>query len=194
MSGGAPAAPADVRAKPHASLSRESSHPCSWGRRGQTPVSPGTGQRFRCNMISAITNRGELAFLVFKGRFTAAVWVTFLRRVIRHARRKVFMIVDAHPVHKAADVDAWVAQHRRQIRLFFLPGYSPELNPDEYLNHDVKPNAVGRTRPRHLGELMTNVRRFMWGTQRQPAKVRRYFRHPHVRYAAIGGVKHFCSR
>ncbi|MEW6544351.1 MAG: IS630 family transposase [Nitrospirota bacterium] len=166
----------------------------SWGRRGQTPVIPGTGQRFRCNMISAITSRGKLAFMVFKGRFTAAGCVTFLRRLIRHARRKVFVIVDAHPVHQAAAVDGWVARHRRQIRLFFLPGYSPELNPDEYLNHDVKTNAVGRTRPRHPGELMANVRRFMWSTQRQPEKVRRYFRHPHVRYAATGTVKHFCSR
>lgn len=156
----------------------------SWGRRGQTPVIPGTGKRFRCNLISAITNRGKLAFMVFKGRFTAKGCVTFLRRLIRHARRKVFVIVDAHPVHVAAYVEGWVARHRRQVRLFFLPGYSPELNPDECLNQDVKTNAVGRKRPRHPGELMANVRRFMWSTQRRPEKVRRYFRHPNVRYAA----------
>lgn len=166
----------------------------SWSRRGQTPVILGTGQRFRCNMISAITNRGHLAFMVFKGWFTAVVWMTFLKRLLRHARRKVFVIVDGHPVHQAAAVERWAARHRRQIRLFFLPGYSPELNPDEYLNHDVKTNAVGRTRPRYLGELMANVRRFMWSTQRRPEKVRRYFRHPHVRYAATETVKHFCSQ
>jgi len=156
----------------------------SWGRRGQSPVIPGTGKRFRCNLISAITNRGKLAFMVFDGRFTAGVLVGFLRRLVRHAGRKVFLILDEHPVHVAERVERWVERHRRRIRLFFLPGYSPELNPDELLNQDVKTNAVGRKRPRDKTELMSNVRRHLWSTQRQPQKVRRYFRHPSVRYAA----------
>ncbi len=156
----------------------------SWGRRGRTPVIPGTGQRFRCNMISAITNRGKLAFMVFDGRFTAVVFVGFLRRLVRHAGRKVFFIVDAHPVHVAAYVERWVKRHRRQIRLVFLPGYSPELNPDELLNQDVKSNAVGRKRPRDKEELIGNVRRFLRSTQRRPQKVRSYFRHPNAHYAA----------
>lgn len=156
----------------------------SWGRRGQSPVIPGTGKRFRCNLISAITNRGKLAFMVFDGRFTAGVLVGFLRRLVRHAGRKAFLILDEHPVHVAERVERWVARHRRRIRLFFLPGYSPELNPDELLNQDVKTNAVGRKRPRDKTELMSNVRRHLWSTQRRPQKVRRYFRHPSVRYAA----------
>jgi len=156
----------------------------SYGRRGQTPVIPGTGKRFRCNMISAITNRGRLAFMVFKCRFNATVFVTFLRRLLRHAGRKVFLIVDAHPAHIAAYTKRWVEHHRWRIRLFFLPGYSPHLNPDELLNQDVKTNAVGRKRPRDLRELTGNVRRFLWSTQRRPHKVRRYFREAHVRYAA----------
>jgi len=156
----------------------------SWGRRGQTPVIPGTGRRFRCNLISAITNRGKLAFMVFERKFTSAVFVGFLRRLLRHARRKVFLIVDEHPVHLAGPVERWVVRQRRRIRLFFMPGYSPELNPDEYLNQDVKTNAVGRKRPRNKPELVGNVRRFLWSTQRRPAKVRSYFRHSSVRYAA----------
>ena len=156
----------------------------SYGRRGKTPVIPGTGKRFRCNLLSAITNRGRLAFMVFEGSFVSAVFIGFLRRLRRHAGRKVFLIVDEHPVHVAKIVERWVARHRRQVRLFFLPGYSPELNPDELLNQDVKTNAVGRKRPRHKTELIGNVRRFMWSTQRRPAKVRSYFRHPNVRYAA----------
>ncbi len=164
----------------------------SWGRRGQTPVMPGTGRRFRCNMISAITNRGRLAFMVFEGRFTAAVFVLFLRRLIRHARRKAFLIVDGHPVHRAASVERWATQHKGKIRLYFLPGYSPELNPDELLNQDVKTNAVGRKRPRDKVELIRNVRHYLWSTQRQPDKIQNYFLHPNVRYAAQS-VKHFCS-
>ncbi len=156
----------------------------SWGRRGETPVIPGTGQRFRCNMISALTNRGRLAFMVFEGKFTAAVFVAFLRRLLRHAGRKVFLIVDAHPVHLAAAVERWAERHRQGLRLFFLPGYSPDLNPDELLNQDVKTNAVGRKRPRDKVELMQNVRRYLWSTQRRPDKVQSYFHHPTVRYAA----------
>lgn len=156
----------------------------SWGRRGQTPVIPGTGQRFRCNMISALTNRGKLAFMVFERTFTAAVFVAFLRRLLRHTERKAFLIVDEHPVHLAAAVARWVERHQPRLRLFFLPGYSPDLNPDELLNQDVKTNAVGRQRPRDKGELMGNVRRYLWSTQRRPQKVRSYFRHPSVRYAA----------
>ena len=156
----------------------------SWGRRGQTPVIPGTGKRFRCNMISAITNRGQLAFMVFEGTFNTPVFVRFLRRLVRHAGHPVFLIVDEHPVHVATTVERWVQRHRRRIRLFFLPGYSPELNPDELLNQDVKTNAVGRKRPRHKAELVGNVRRYLWSTQRRPERVRRYFKHPSVRYAA----------
>lgn len=156
----------------------------SYGRRGKTPVIPGTGKRFRCNLISAITNRGKLAFMVFGENFTTSVLILFLKRLIRHAGRKAFLIVDEHPVHTARRVEQWVARHRRQVRLFFLPGYSPDLNPDELLNQDVKTNAVGRRRPHNRVEMVGNVRRYLWSTQRRPQKVRAYFRHPKVRYAA----------
>ncbi len=156
----------------------------SYGRRGRTPVIPGTGKRFRCNLLSTITNRGKLAFMVFRGRFTAVVFLAFLKRLVRQCHRKVFVIVDRHPVHISEEVADWVRRRRRWVRIFFLPGYSPELNPDELLNQDVKTNAVGRKRPRTEPELVGNVRRFLWSTQRQPQKIRSYFRAPHVRYAA----------
>ena len=98
----------------------------SYGRRGRTQVIPGTGQRFGCNRISTITNRGRLAFLVFGQRFTARVFARFLRRLIRHAGRKVLLIVDRHPVHQARPVSRWLANHPAGIRLFWLPAYSPE--------------------------------------------------------------------
>ncbi len=87
-------------------------------------------------------------------------------------------------MHRAAVVKRWVARQHPRLRLFFLPGYSPDLNPDEFLNQDVKTNAVGRQRPHDKDELMTNVRRYLWSTQRRPTKVRRYFHHPSVRYAS----------
>src|ERR1017187_1124440 len=101
----------------------------SYGRRGQTPVVFGTGQRFRCNMISAITNRGRLAFMIFRQRFTAPVFLNFLRRLVRSrqkAKRKVCLIADGHPVHKSRAVTRWLEKHSAQIRIFWLPARSEE--------------------------------------------------------------------
>jgi transposase len=156
----------------------------SYGRKGQTPVILGTGQRFRCNLISAISNHGRLAFMVFKQRFTAKVLLDFLRRLVRHAGRKVFLVVDGHPVHKAKKVRQWLEKHASKIELFLLPGYSPELNPDEYLNQDMKSNALGRQRPSNQAEMITNLRSRLRSTQRKPYKVKNYFQHPDVKYAA----------
>jgi transposase len=156
----------------------------SYGIRGRTPVITGTGQRFGCNMISTITNKGVLAFMVFTGRFTARVFLKFLRRLLKQRPRKIFVIVDGHPVHRAGTVQRWVNQNREQIRLFSLPPYSPDLNPDELLNQDVKTNAVGRQRPSDRAELLGNVRCYLRSTQRMPHVVRNYFHEKSVAYAA----------
>ena len=157
----------------------------SFSRRGRTPVVYGTGQRFGCNMISTITNRGRLRFMVFKNRFTAEVFLKFLRRLIRQTGRKAFLILDSHPVHRSGRVKRFVAEHAKRIRLEFLPGYSPEINPDEYLNQDVKSNAVGRRRPPTQEAMVAGVRSYLRATQKQPSIVESYFHHPDVRYAAL---------
>jgi transposase len=133
----------------------------SYARCGCTPVIPGTGYRFGCNMISAITNRGQLRFMVFKKRFNASVFIEFLRRLIRQVRSKVFFIVDRHPVHVSRKVEKWLMVNIDKIEMFSLPAFSPELNPDEMLNHDVKANAVGRQRPRKQEEMMKSVRKYL---------------------------------
>jgi transposase len=157
----------------------------SYGRRGRTPVIPSTGQRFGCNMISTITNRGRLSFMVFEEDFDGVVFLRFLRRLIRLVKRRIFLIVDRHPAHRSARVKAWLAQNASRIRMFFLPSYSPELNPDELLNQDVKSNAAGRRRPRDKFELIDNVRYYLRMTQRCPTIVENYFREQHVSYAAL---------
>jgi transposase len=156
----------------------------SYGRRGQTPAIPGTGQRFRCNMMSTITNRGALSFMVFKQNFNGAVFIRFVRRLLRLRRRKVLLIVDRHPVHLSAEVKRWLAGPAKRLQLFFLPGYSPDLNPDEFLNQDVKSNALGRQRPATRTEMINGVRSYLRSTQRQPAIVKSYFHAEPVRYAA----------
>jgi len=155
----------------------------SYGRRGQTPIIPGTGKRFGCNMISTITNYGRLSFMVFKQNFQADVFIEFLRRLIRQSNKKVFLIIDGHPVHRSGKVKKWLKKNEKNIRQFFLPGYSPELNPDEILNQDVKSNAVGRKRAKNQKELISNVRGYLWSRQRKPHIVRNYFHEKHVQYA-----------
>ena len=155
------------------------------GARGQTPVSKGTGKRFRVNMISAISNAGMLRFRLFVGSFTGAVFIDFLGRLVRDGGgRKVHLIVDGHPVHRAKAVSAWVGRHGDRIELHFLPGYSPELHPVELLNHDVKANAAGRRRPRSAGELRDELHGYLRRRQRQPEVLVRCFDHPTTRYAA----------
>ena len=156
----------------------------SYGLRGRTPVIPGTGQRFGCNMVSTITNHGRLSFMVFRGSFRVRTQLTFLRRLLRQVDGKVFWIVDRHPVHRAAAVTRWLEEHRDRVERFFLPAYSPELNPDELLNQDVKSNALGRRRATDAQDLMANVRGYLRSTQRQPHIVRNYFLEENVRYAA----------
>lgn len=104
---------------------------CTYAQQGQTPLVLGTGQRFRCNMISSITNRGKLSFKLFEPGFSADVMLDFLRRLIRLSSQKVFLIVDPHPVHRSKRVTQWLEKHAEQIRIFFLASYSRELNPDE---------------------------------------------------------------
>ena len=156
----------------------------SYGLRGHTPVLVATGKRFGCNMISAITNQGRLNFMVFKSRFTATVFLDFLNRLLRQSKRKVFLVVDRPPVHRSKKAKTWLEEQSEKIRLFFLPSYSPELNPDELLNQDVKSNTIRKNRPSQQDELVKNVRSYLRKRQLQPHIVGNYFLGEHVRYAS----------
>ena len=151
---------------------------------GETPIIRATGQRFGCNMISAITNKGALTFMVFKGKFKAPVFVDFMRRLLKQSKAKVYLIVDGHPVHESRQTKRFVADHAKRLRLILLPGYCPELNPDELLNQDVKTNALGKNRPRDKIEMISTARSHLHRRQKQPQIIRNLFREKHVRYAA----------
>lgn len=151
---------------------------------GQTPVVRATGQRFGCNMISAITNKGAMAFMVFQGKFKAPVFVAFLQRLLKQVDGKIYLIVDGHPVHRSGAAKRFVAQHPSRLRLIRMPGYCPELNPDELLNQDVKTNGLGKSRPANRTELLAIVRSHLHRRQKQPQIIRNLFREEHVRYAA----------
>jgi transposase len=157
----------------------------TYGLKGQTPVIAGTGQRWKLNLLSTVTNRGTLRWMVFRRRFTNALFIKFLNRLLQSARMKVFLIVDRHPVHRSKEVKTWVQLHSEKIEMFFLPAYSPQLNPDEYLNNDVKANGLGRLRPGSHQEMEQNLRCYLRSTQKQPVIVKRYFEAPPVRYAQM---------
>lgn len=156
----------------------------SYSPRGTTPLTRGSGKYFGCNLISALTNKGELAFMVYDGKFNAAVFIEFLDRLVKQAGRKIFLILDNLRVHHAKALKPWLVEHAADIELFFIPSYSPDLNPDEILNHDLKANAVGRKRARNRDELVSNAREHLESRARTPERVAAYFQEKHVRYAA----------
>ncbi|MCP4049825.1 MAG: IS630 family transposase [bacterium] len=157
----------------------------SFGRRGQTPVIQSSGSRFRCNMISTITNPGTCRFMVFKDRFTVDVYLRFLRKLIYKQERKLFLIVDNHRVHHAKKVRKWLEKYSDKIAVFYLPPYAPELNPDELLNHDVKANALKSKRPKSVDDLKKSLRSFMNSIQKSPKKVSNYFKKAELKYIAL---------
>lgn len=156
----------------------------TWGLKGKTPVVPIIGQRFSSNMISTITNRGTMRFMVFTKRFTADVFISFLRRLVTSVGQKIYLIVDNHSVHRCGKVSRWLEKHKEQIAIFYLPPYSPELNPDELLNNDIKSNASKSSRPKNKNELVLNMRFYLRVTQKRPDIVKRFFKAPKVAYAA----------
>jgi transposase len=135
-------------------------------------------------MISAITNRGALAFMVFQGKFQNPVFIEFMKRLLRQVKGKLYLIVDGHPVHRSVAAKRFVAGNADRLRLIRLPGYCPELNPDELLNQDVKTNALGRSRPTNKTEMIATVRSHLHRRQKQPRVIRNLFLEKHVRYAA----------
>ena len=135
-------------------------------------------------MISAVSNRGLMRFMLFDGALNAARFIAFLRRLIKDAGQKVFLIVDNLKVHHATKVTTWVAAHAHEIELFYLPAYAPDHNPDEYLNNDLKQKLRQQPQPASQDELIKSTRAVLRAIQRSPRRIRAYFKPPTVRYAA----------
>ena len=151
---------------------------------GRTPIAGTQAARFSVSMISAITNRGKLRFMVYRRGLKIATFIKFLQRLVRSTNQKTFLILDNLRAHRAKAVREWVEQRNTQIELFFLPSYCPELNPDEYLNNTVKAQLRNHPAPRTQDQLQDRLRGRMKSNQRRPHLVRSLFKHPHVQYAA----------
>jgi transposase len=156
----------------------------SYAPRGKTPVVRPNHRRIGLGLISAVTNKGELRWKVLDGAIKAPVLIGFLQRLIRDAKRKVFLILDRLPLHRAAVVREWLARHKAKIEVFYLPSYSPELNPDEGLNADLKQNVTRKAPMRSKSQLKQAAISHMRRLAKSPARVRSYFRQKSMRYAA----------
>jgi transposase len=155
-----------------------------YAREGQPAVAEIPDSHIRVNMISTITNAGGVHFMTYQKTMTAALFIVFLTRLIQEVGRKVFLITDRLPAHVAAETESWLATHREQIEVFWLPRYAPEYNGDEYLNNDLKGEVNAAGLPHNKGELTSHVYAFMQKLIQLPERVRNYFQHPCMQYAA----------
>ena len=156
----------------------------TWAPKGQTPIVSTTGARFGLNVISAVNRRGALRFMCVEGKVNADVFIEFLGRLVESAGHPVYLVVDGHPTHKAAKTRKFVESTKGRLKLFFLPGYSPDLNPDELVWNNLKSQGTGKraiTGPDQLKKLVLGHLRSM---QKNADLVRSFYRTPSTEYAA----------
>ena len=156
----------------------------SYAPRGQTPAIRLPARPQRINLISTVTNQGKVRFMVYRDTMTAQTMIRFMRRLIKDVGRKVFLIVDNLRVHHSKLVREWLEEHREQIEVFYLPSYSPELNPDEYLNCDLKVGVHTGVPATSKSQLARKAIGHLRMLQKRPARVAKYFKHPKIAYAA----------
>ena len=157
----------------------------TWGKKGETPVVLSTGARYRMSLISAVTSRGHMRFMIKEtGGVNADVFIEFLRRLLIGSKNRIFIIVDRGPAHVAKKTKAFVASLGGRLRLFYLPPYSPDKNPDELVWKHLKADTVGRTSIISFDDFKDKVRSSMLSLQRSPAKIRAFFQKPSLQYAA----------
>jgi len=159
----------------------------TWAPIGKTPVIRTTATRHKVNLISAISPKGAMRFMATEETVTATVFIEFLRRLLHKAERPVFLVVDNHAVHRSREVREYVASTKGKLRLFYLPPYSPELNPDEHVWNYLKNHKIGRQSTSNGLELSKRVSAIMRSLQNLPEKIKSFFRHPWTKYVLMSG-------
>lgn len=155
--------------------------------KGQTPVVKVQAKKIHINMISAISNRGKLHFLLYSDAINSDRLISFMEAIIKTAGgKKVYLIMDNLRVHHSKKVSEWVEEHKHQINLFHLPPYSPEYNPDEYLNNDLKRTLGTQAMVKNVQELEANASAFMGRLSNDPDHVKAYFDHPVLQPYKLG--------
>ena len=157
-------------------------HGRTWGRKGQTPVVERPGQRQSISAASAVNARGGFWYCTYQGGLNAALFVTLLRKMMRHRTKPVHLVVDGLPAHKTALVKDYVASTKGMLSLHFLPGYAPELNPDELVWSHMKRTGVARAPLRQGEKLRDKIEAQLAAIKRTPQLVRSFFQAPTVAY------------
>lgn len=157
----------------------------SYAPAGQTPVTYAVGgTRQKLSMIATVTNQGKTRWMIIDESFNSEKLIEFLQALIQDAGKKVFLILDNLRVHHSKPVKAWVAEHQDKIELFYLPSYSPELNPEERLNADLKQALYSKVPVRTKARLKAATTEHMQTLEKSPERVKKYFQDPRVKYAA----------
>ena len=154
----------------------------TWSPVGQTPVVKNTGARFSVNMISAVSAKGALRFALYEENTNARVFINFCQRLLHDAPGPAYLIIDGHPAHRATATKEFAAAAEGRLRLIFLPGYSPELNPDEWVWKNVKHDRIGKTGVTSKDDLKSKAIGALRRLQKRPRLVRAFFAGPHLRY------------
>ena len=145
--------------------------------KGQTPVVVAFPRVEKINMISSVTMCGKCHYLCYKESMTQQLFIEYMEKLVEYNGRKVFFIVDNLKVHHGKMVDEWLEEHSHKIRVFFTPAYSPEINPDEYLNHILKQNVHSGEIPHTQKQVQAKTEKFMKELQKQPERVASLFQH-----------------
>lgn len=159
----------------------------TWAPRGQTPTVETTGSVHKVNLISAITPRGEMKFMITEDSVNSLVFIEFLKKLLVGTKRPVFLILDNSSVHRSTEVKEFVKSTNGKLRLFFLPPYSPELNPDEHVWNYLKHHKIGRQKTKNNWDLYKRVEKVMYSLKRLPQKIKGFFWHPMTRYVWMSG-------
>jgi transposase len=149
------------------------------GAKGETPIIQSTGARHGMSLISAVTSRGHMRFMIIdKGSVNADVFIEFLKRLVNGAEREIFLIVDRGSAHRAKKVSAFVQTLGGKLCLFFLPPYAPDRNPDELVWKHLKADTVGRMAVTSKEDFAKKVRRSMRELQNESKKSSPSFKSP----------------
>lgn len=175
---------ADIHWGDETGCQNETNYVRGYAPKGQTPTMPVGNEHIRINMISSVTNQGKLRFMFYRGSMNAKVFLKFIKRLIQGSDKKIFLIVDNMRTHHANMIREWLKEHKAEIELFFLPPYSPQHNPDEYLNGNLKRELAKKGFSKDEDELESKARGTMMEIQRNTEHVKSYFQAEMVRFAS----------
>lgn len=156
----------------------------TWGARGETPEVLVTGKRGRYNILSVVTATGKLNYHVTENRINSNEYIQFLEQLLKGRERPLILIVDRAPFHTSKAVRKFVCRHRKQLRLHYLPTYSPELNPDEHVWEEIKDKRLGRQSIKNKRDLKQRLYSALTSLQKTTARVTSFFHLPDTQYAS----------